>query len=51
MTVAELKEALKEYDDTAEVVGVNWSTGEEMELSIGSDDDDEFTRYCRIGIE
>ena len=51
MTVAELKEALKSYDDNAEVIGVDWSTGEELELTIGSNDDDEFTRYCRVSIE
>ena len=51
MTVKDLKEMLKDYDDNAEVIGVDWSNGEEFDISIGSDDDDEYSKYCRIGIE
>ena len=50
MTVKELKELLKDYDDNAEVIGVDWSNGEEFDVNIGSDDDDEYSKYCRIGI-
>lgn len=49
MTVEYLKKALEEYKDTAEVILVDWSTGREYEPSIGSDDEDEFVNYCRIG--
>ena len=51
MTVKDLREELEQYDDTAEVVIVDWSNGREYDLSIGSDEQDEFTEYCRIGLE
>ena len=50
MTVAELKNELKEYNDNAEVVGIDWSTGETFDITVGGDDEDEYTEYCRIGI-
>ena len=50
MTVADLKEILKEYNDDAKVVVVDWSNGREFEPSVGGDDEDEYTEYCRIGI-
>ena len=49
MTVRELKKELENYNDDAEVVIVNWSTGSEYDPTVGSDDPDEGTRYCRIG--
>ena len=49
MTVKELKEQLKAYDDNAEVVVVDWSNGREFTPSIGGDDEDEYTEKCRIG--
>ena len=51
MTVKELKEELVFYSDDAEVVIIDWSNGREYEMTIGSDDEDEGTRFCRIGIE
>jgi hypothetical protein len=50
MTVADLKEILKTYNDNAKVVVVDWSNGREFEPSVGGDDEDEYTEYCRIGI-
>lgn len=50
MKVAELKNILGEYDDNAEVIVINWSNGNTFVPTIGSDDDDEGTDYCRIGI-
>ena len=51
MKVKDLKKALEAYNDNAEVVIVDWSTGAEYDATIGSDDDDEFSKYCRIGID
>lgn len=49
MRVKDLKSILeKEYDDNAEVIIVDWSTGHTYEASVGSDDEDEGTKYCRI---
>ena len=39
MFVKELKKILEEYDDDAEVIGVE------------GDDDDEGSKYCRIGFD
>ena len=50
MTVRDLKEALNDYDDNAEVVVVDWATGNTFEPTIGGDDDDEGRAYCRIGV-
>lgn len=50
MTVGELAEKLSEYDDEAEVVIVDWSNGRTFDLSVGGDDEDEGSLYCRIGI-
>ena len=50
MTVKELKMLLDDYDDDAEVVVVDWSNGRTMEPSIGCDDEDEGSVFCRIGI-
>lgn len=49
MTVKDLRKELEQYDDTAEVVIVNWCTGSEYEPTVGGDDPDEFIEYCRIG--
>ena len=49
MTVKDLISELSAYDDSAEVVVVDWSSGREFEPSIGSDDD-EGSKFCRIGI-
>ena len=46
MTVKQLKEALGDYADEAEVVIVDWSNGKELEPTVGSDDEDEYTNYC-----
>ena len=51
MTVADLKEILKTYNDDAKVVVVDWSNGREYDITVGGDDEDEGTKYCRIGIE
>lgn len=50
MIVKELREELERYDDNAEVIIVDWSKGSEYSLSIGSDDADEGSKYCRLGI-
>lgn len=51
MTVSELIEVLKnEYDGDAEVVVVDWSTGRTYDISVGGDDLDEGTAFCRIGL-
>ena len=49
MTVKELKEMLKKYNDNAEVLVVNWTNGNEYKPTIGGDDKDEYTDKCRIG--
>ena len=51
MTVKELKNILNDYDDNAEVIGVDWGNGEEFDVCIGSDDEDEGTEYCRISLD
>lgn len=51
MNVQGLKDILKGYDDEAEVIGVNWSNGETFDITVGSDDEDEITKFCRIGFE
>lgn len=51
MTVKDLKKALEDYNDEAEVRVVVWSTGETIDPTIGCDDDDEYTDYCSIGID
>ena len=48
MTVKDLKEELDNYDDEAEVVVVDFSNGRVWDAIIGSDDEDEFTEFCRI---
>ena len=45
MTVNELKK----YNDDAQILIVDWTTGAEFEPTIGSDDLDEGNFYCRIG--
>ena len=50
MKVKDLKEDLSKYDDNAEVVVVDWANGVEFTPSIGSDDEDEGSKFCRIGI-
>ena len=50
MTVKDLKSILEDYDDNAEVVVVDWSSGKEYFPTIGCDDSDEGTAYCRIGM-
>ena len=48
MIVRDLKEILKNYNDDAEVVVVDFSNGETREAFVGSDDEDEGEQYCRI---
>ena len=50
MKVKDLLADLESYDANAEVVVVNWSNGATFEPTIGSDDEDEGSAYCRIGI-
>lgn len=50
MKVKDLKEMLEDYDENAEVIGVDWSNGRVFDISVGGDDEDEYTDYCRIGI-
>ena len=40
-----------DYNENAEVIIVDWSNGKEYFPTIGSDDEDEGIKYCRIGIE
>ena len=49
MTVKELKEELKNYNDDAKVIVVDWTNGYEYEPTIGGDDEDEGKEFCRIG--
>ena len=51
MFVKELKKILEEYDDDAEVIGVDWSNGNTFDINVGGDDDDEGSKYCRIGFD
>ena len=51
MTVKDLKIILDSYDDNAEVVVVNWSNGETSDITVGGDDEDEGSRFCRIGFD
>ena len=50
MKVKDLLEELANYDANAEVVVVDWATGNQYDPTIGSDDEDEGSAYCRIGI-
>lgn len=50
MKAKDLIEELKHYDPNAKVVVVDWSNGTSYEPTIGSDDEDEGTAFCRIGI-
>lgn len=51
MFVKELKKILESYDDDAEVIGVDWSNGNTFDINVGGDDDDEGSKYCRIGFD
>jgi hypothetical protein len=51
MKVKDLKSILESYDDNAEVLVVDWSNGQTFSPSVGGDDDDEGTEFCRIGID
>ena len=51
MTVKELKDILTHYNDDAEVIVVDWGAGRSFSPSIGCDDEDEYSDYCRIGID
>ena len=51
MTVIDLKKELENYDDNAEVIGVDWSNGQTFDVTIGSDDEDEGEKYCRLSFE
>lgn len=51
MKVEDLKSILDEYNDNAEVIIVDWSNGRTFDFSVGSDDNDEYTEFCRIGID
>lgn len=50
ITVRELKKLLSDYSDDAEVIVVNWETGTSSNITVGGDDEDEGTAYCRISI-
>jgi hypothetical protein len=50
MTVKDLKEELMNYNDDAEVIVVDFSNGRVYDPTIGSDDENEGTEYCRIGL-
>lgn len=50
MIVKDLLEELTKYDKNAEVVVVDWATGRQFVPTIGSDDEDEGSKYCRLGI-
>ena len=50
MTVKDLKEELAQYDDNAEIIAIDWSNGRTFDITVGSDDEDEGTAFCRIGI-
>ena len=51
MTVKDLKNILNDYDDNAEVIGVNWSNGNTFDITVGGDDEDEGSDFCRIGFD
>lgn len=48
MTVKDLKEQLSDYEDSADVVIVDWSNGREYDFTVGNDDDDD--NRCVIGL-
>lgn len=48
MRVKDLKNILEEYDDNAKVVVVDFCNGTTRDAVVGSDDDDEGDKYCRI---
>lgn len=50
MTVKDLKKELDNYNDNAEVIVVDFSNGREYNPTIGSDDENEGTEYCRISL-
>lgn len=50
MKVKDLKAELENYNDDAEVVVIDWSTGNTFDATVGGDDEDEGEAYCRIGI-
>lgn len=49
MKVKDLRAMLEDYNDDAEVVIVDWSSGNAFEPTIGGDDEDEGEKFCRIG--
>lgn len=51
MTVKDLLAELANYAEDAEVIVVDWENGMEYTPTIGSDDENEGHKYCRIGIE
>lgn len=51
MTVQELRKELEVYDDSAIVIVVDWNNGREYIPTVGGDDPDEYTTYCRIGLD
>ena len=51
MTVKDLKNILNDYDDNAEVIGVDWSNGNTFDITVGGDDEDESSDFCRIGFD
>lgn len=48
MKVKDLREILKDYSDDAEVVIVDFTTGNRKDAIVGSDDEDEGSNYCTI---
>lgn len=51
MVVKDLKNILENYNDDAKVIIVDWSTGQEYTPTVGGDDENEGTDFCRIGID
>ena len=49
MKVKDFKKILDDYEDECVVIGINWANGEEFDVTIGGDDEDEGTKFCRIG--
>ena len=48
MKVNEFKKLLEGYNDDAEVIGVDYTNGNEFDVTVGSDDEDEGDKYCII---
>ena len=49
MKVNDLIKMLEDYNGDADVIFVEWDTGRTYDITVGSDDDDEGTKYCSLG--